>query len=114
MKHINIEQICSITTYKKLKDNKIIWLEHRKKTFFRKERKEGFYYDNWYYNGYKFLTEEEIINDSELYIENHEVYYKPFLKIKMSNNEEVRINFKTSEDLDNFINDIGKKIPLLK
>jgi hypothetical protein len=103
MEEINIKQICSIRKFEKIENDKFVWQNRRKKSLFCKERKEGFYYADWYYNGTFFITEEEILKNKNLYIEDYVVYYKPFLKIKMSNGESYRKYFDLVEDMNDFI-----------
>lgn len=103
MEKINIKQICNIRRFEKLENEKFVWREYKKGNLFCRERKEGFYYADWYYNGTYFVSEEEILKDGLHYIENHIVYYKPFLRIKMSNGEYFKKYFESVEKMNVFI-----------
>jgi hypothetical protein len=64
-------------------------------------REEGFYY-LWNYR--RPATIEEIEKDN-CFIKNQNVYFKPYLKIWMSNKKYLTLFFDTEEELNNFLDE---------
>lgn len=109
--NINPTQICSVKKLFKKEYNNIKWEPASKGWLGLFNQKEGFY-DKWHdmfweteENLLKFLADD---NNTEVFIENKQLFVYPRLKISMSNKDVFYITFKTDEELieytDEFVN----------
>jgi hypothetical protein len=100
-------QICSLTTYLKLKCS---FYEFKKsKSFLLWESARGFYDDE---NTY--IPNTAILKDERLYIENDNVYWKPHLFIRMSNAAEYAKFFNNEIELNEFVEENFKDIKFIE
>ena len=100
LKYINVLQISSITSYLKYKNFRYIYKKQKKFLFWK--QKEG-YYRLDIYSDDKYIKIEEIEKFNNLYVENRNVYYKPYILIKMNNGDEHKKYFDTKEELYYFM-----------
>lgn len=85
---INVNQIVSVTIklkvinrnyeYRKGSVSKFLW--------WRKVKLEGFY-NKYQMFEQDYISKEKIEEDKSIYVEGENVYYKPYLLIRMSNNQ---------------------------
>jgi len=94
--YINVNQICSLKVSTFSKSN---YYEYKKtkKTFFGKMTKEGFYdYDDY-------CSVQQIEARGEYICKGEEVFLKPYIVIRMSNNDNHKKIFHTNEEMFKFI-----------
>jgi len=106
---ININQICKIKIFEKLRCN-AYYYQKKGKYFFNK--KDGFYKDMCLGNDYR-TTKESIEADGTLFVEGEQVFYKPHIEIYLSNQHMVIEWFNTTEELGRFVAEYLKDIPLI-
>jgi hypothetical protein len=94
--YINVNQICSLKGYIASKETSY---KYRKssKTLFGRIRPEGFYLHDEY-----FQTINQIESD-ELYCKGQEVFYKPYIVVKMSNGDTHKKFFHTKDEMFEFM-----------
>lgn len=98
---LNVSQICSVRSYVNRVTTNYIYKKAKTTLFFWK-RKEGFYSNFSFDNNY--VTVEEIEKEGIYKIINEQVYYKPYVRIRMSNNEFEEKIFETEKELYDFMN----------
>lgn len=84
---------------------KLIW-------FFLLKNKPAGYYNHWGTETLYYKNEQELLTKvKNIYIEDKIVYYKPYIKIKLSSGCWINQIFENKDDLDNFIaeNNFDKK-----
>jgi len=96
--NINVSQICSITSYLKRRNPWYIYKKSKRVLFFW-NRKEGYYNFGWLDSDVYTTIDEIEKKNKHLYCEDDNVYYKPYVEIKMSNGDEFEKNFETKEEL---------------
>lgn len=105
---ININQICRIEIFYCLRNRHFLY---KKKSKFKFWIKEGFYYDDYFSK--QFMTEEEIINKGNLVVMGTNVVYSPHVEIYLSNQDMVIDWFNSSLELDRFVNEYLRELPLI-
>lgn len=101
---INIEQICSLNiNYKKL-CREYVYKPEIKIFKFIRLNKEGFH-DSFG----DFISNESILKDDILYIENKKVFYVPHILIKLSNDTQQHVWFKNDKELTDYVEQIKTK-----
>ncbi len=105
-KKLNVAQICSITSYLKLRSGDYDF--RKAKTFPLFWKKEGFYYNYTLQTPY-LVPKEWIEREGLLYCEGENVFHKPFLQIRMSNNRSYQKYFNTEAELFEFMAEIKMK-----
>lgn len=111
--NINTEQICTISIFRKFFHK---WFVYRKKKKFLGivTQREGFYY-NLALTPYLIPNDLIIKLHPEALIEGDNVYYKPHVEIRMSNNIMYEKFFETEQLLDEFLqSDYIKNIKLIE
>lgn len=101
MKRLNVSQICSInaiikeywTHYQYRKELKILGIIIRK----------GGFYNIYSLTGGDYITNETILKNSNLFIEDNQVFYYPHLEIYMSNQQRHIIFFNTVDHLNTYL-----------
>jgi hypothetical protein len=123
MKYINFAQICSIEVYKKQQYFYIQYTSWKEKNSFISRIlgntpiiKYGFAEIDGYLNSKFYTIEEamEYVKTKNLYIHDRVVYRKPYIKIKMSNNNSIDKSFETMEELETYINKVKNIVPTIK
>lgn len=99
---LNVGQICSVKSFIK---GRCYDYEYRKERKFLGfvTAKEGFY-ETWSFRYDIFISENDIKEKKQnVYIEGEYVFYNPFLEVRMSNQSNHRIYFKTEKELNDFM-----------
>ena len=100
LEFINVNQICSLRCIPLRKSNSYKYIESKtRKSLFGKvwSTAEGFdYYDTFY-------SIKELENSPELIVKGTAVFYRPYIEIKMSNQQAHNKKFDTNEDMFKFI-----------
>ena len=94
---INTEQICSL----------VIHLNTVCETYVYKKAKYIFGYNirlEGYYDGHKYVSVEEIEQNSDLICRDKKVFFKPYVSMKLSNGEQFTEDFETENELNEYIN----------
>jgi hypothetical protein len=95
---INPIQITFIQIHYKTVSTKYEYLEEIKKSFWSNGREAGFYH--WYDDGIRSI--EDIEKDNHMVIDK-KVYYKPHVKIYLSDKNKHEYFFESKEELDKFM-----------
>lgn len=103
---INVNQIVSVTKRLKVVNKNY---EYRKQTISKflwwiTVYPEGFYQKSYGLGNDLLAPNELILKDSAVYIEGEIVYFKPYLSIRMSNNQLYEPYFENEEQLDMYVN----------
>lgn len=93
---INKEEIEILEVIEESKNSSISFQEGRKKTFFKKELKEGFVFE---FAGRKTLLDSEKLKNNHI-IRGTEVFNKPAIKFHLKSGTEIERNFPSMEDLN--------------
>lgn|SRR5574343_860872 len=102
---LNVNQICSIEVYTNTICNHYVYKETKSILFgLIKLRDEGFYETGFYEAGDKYVTVDQIESVGRFVCRDKTVYYKPHVKIKMSNKNSHTMFFDTEDDLRAFLN----------
>lgn len=109
---INVNQICKIKIYYKLRDSRYVYKEKSGRFFWK--RKEGFY-SIGLWGDLTYVTQKQITDSGNgtLYCEDNIIYYFPHIEIYLSNSHCVIDWFDSSENLDRFVQEYLKDIPLI-
>lgn len=116
---INCNQIAKITVHYKKVNNELIYIYEPKKILDKILKKIGLFKP---YFKFRFYPNKEIINkdlidqyldDNNSYMEDNIVYYKPHLKIFLSNGTIEKLFYENEEDMRAEINHIKNIIPAL-
>ena len=99
---INIEQICKIKIYEKLKHERYVYRDSVKILFWE-YRKAGFYLLK-YIGSDQFVTNSEIYKNPHLFCEGKSVYYAPHIEIYLSNQHMNIKWFGCVEELNEYVN----------
>lgn len=116
---INCNQIAKITVHYKKVNSELIYIYEPKKILDKILKKIGLFKP---YFKFRFYPNKEIINkdlidqyldDNNSYMEDNIVYYKPHLKIFLSNGTIEKLFYENEEDMRAEINHIKNIIPAL-
>lgn len=116
---INCNQIAKITVHYKKVNSELIYIYEPKKILDKILKKIGLFKP---YFKFRFYPNKEIINkdlidqyldDNNSYMEDNIVYYKPYLKIFLSNGTIEKLFYENEEDMRAEINHIKNIIPAL-
>lgn len=116
---INCNQIAKITVHYKKVNSELIYIYEPKKILDKILKKIGLFKP---YFKFRFCLDKEIINkdlidqyldDNNSYMEDNIVYYKPHLKIFLSNGTIEKLFYENEEDMRAEINHIKNIIPAL-
>lgn len=111
MKHIFIDKIVKIETYKKAKCHLYTVRDVKVSDGFLKYKKEK-RVRSLFHTGYTF--EEFAVKSPNLYIENDVVYYKPHCDMYLADGSKEAKVFDNPEDLENFVNDLLRSGPSIE
>lgn len=103
MEKLNVEQICSIKIYRKSICRWYMYKQYKKS--FWGDTKEGFY--DLSFGESKIITKDQIEQDKELYCDDRIVFCYPHIEIKMSDGGRYEKYFKTTKDIDLYLDRNG-------
>ena len=107
-KLFNTEQIVSVSLNDKVEVSCYEYFKE-KKYWFKKTRKEGWYYDKGIFGTQWVLTTVENI-EREFLIIDGKVYESPYVKVRLTNDDWQNIDFKTYDECEVYVNKLRIKL----